>query len=118
MEPTSQFKPFSVRQFRDYLKKEFPSNQKQNTKTLLKRHEKQLIKMLSQAKEQIQPDGPLAGAYENVLKQVEALLGEIKKVEKQKPKNDSNGSERRKIQTEDGVEKEAAGEKVRKGQIF
>jgi len=73
---------YSVRAFRDYLKTEFPSHQKQNTKTLLKRHEKQLIKMLSQARDQIQPDGPLAGAYENVLSQIETLLGEIKKAAK------------------------------------
>jgi hypothetical protein len=103
-------KEYSVREFKDHIKVKFPSNQKQNTKTLLKRHEKQLIKMLSQAKEQIQPDGPLAGAYENVLRQVEVLLGEIKKAEKNKPKKSPNSSEKQTIQTEDGIEKKAAGE--------
>jgi hypothetical protein len=95
---------YSVREFKDHIKRKLPSNQKQNTKTLLKRHEKQLIKMVSQAKEQIQPDGPLAGAYESVLRQVEALLGEIKKAEEKKPKKSSNSSEKQKVQTKDGTE--------------
>ncbi len=63
--------------------------------------------MLNQVKEQIQPGGPLAGAYENVLRQVEALLGEIKKAEKKNPKKSSNSSEKQKIQTKDGTEIEA-----------
>jgi DNA repair photolyase len=67
--------PYTVRQLRDRIKEEFVSEKRQKTFPLLERHAKQLTNLLNEARIKIQPDGPLAGAYEKVLKQVESLLG-------------------------------------------